>query len=99
MLSIIGALDWFRVPLISDSIANLLSAKVGSVEKQKMGEKIAAAGCSKRSTYLWAVEPLFPEWKRSSNSASISICAPWICSVRQQDSPQTKEERFEPVVT
>lgn len=60
MLSVIGALGEFAVPLIRGSIANLLSAKVAAVEKQKLGEKIVAAGCSKRSTYLWAFGAVVP---------------------------------------
>ena len=54
MLSIIGALGEFNVPLIRTSLANLLSAKVASVEKRRLMERISAAGCSKRSMYLWA---------------------------------------------
>ncbi len=54
MLSVTGALGEFKVPLNPGSLANVLSEKVASVEKQTLGEKIRAAGCSKRSNYLWA---------------------------------------------
>lgn len=54
MLSIIGVLGEFRSPLMRTTLANLLFAKVASIGSRTLKEKIAAAGCSKRSTYLWA---------------------------------------------
>jgi hypothetical protein len=60
MLSVIGALSEFNVEIDGTSLANLLSAKVASVGNRNMSENISMAGCSKRSTYLWASGTVLP---------------------------------------
>jgi hypothetical protein len=60
MLLVIGSLSGFEARLPRESLANLLSRRVASLQKPNLEEKIAAAGCSKRSSYLWARGAVVP---------------------------------------
>jgi hypothetical protein len=60
MLSVIGALSEFTVQLNRTSLVHLLAAKVASAGNGNLSVKISAAGCSKRSKYLWAFGTAVP---------------------------------------
>jgi hypothetical protein len=53
MSSIAAANTDFAVPLVPGSLAKILAIKIAAQDNGSWAEKIAAAGCSKRSRYLW----------------------------------------------
>jgi hypothetical protein len=52
--SLLGASNEFNIPLQPSSIARVLAASFQSILEQSRISTVLAAGCSKRSSYLWA---------------------------------------------
>jgi hypothetical protein len=51
---LLGASNEFITPLLPSSIARVLAARFQSILAQSRNDRALAAGCSKRSSYLWA---------------------------------------------